>query len=119
MSMKVRMHLDVSSSTCPSMECSYGLASRRHLVCVPIYTVVAAKLSSGLLSLDSLDPFLAIVVSLGVSFGTAGTPVPNMVPAFYHNHDTPSGEHGLPLTCILYIHKYINTYCLESCYRYI
>ena len=75
MSMKVRMHLDVGSSTCPSMECSYGLASRRHLVCVPIYTVVAAKSSSGILSLDSLDPLLAIVVPLGVSFGTAGVRV--------------------------------------------
>ena len=72
MSMKVRLHLDVCSSTCPSMECSYGLASRRRLVCVPIYTVVAAKLSSGILSFDSLDPLLASVVSLGVSFGTAG-----------------------------------------------
>ena len=72
MLMKVRLHLDVGSSTCPSMECSYGLASRRRLVCVPIYTVVAAKLSSGILSFDSLDPLLASVVSLGVSFGTAG-----------------------------------------------
>ena len=75
MSVKVRMHLDVGSSTCPSMECSYGLASRRHLVCVPFYTVVAAKSSSGILSLDSLDPFLVIVVPLGVFFGTAGVRV--------------------------------------------
>ena len=42
---------------------------------MPIYTVVAAKSSSGILSLESLDPLLAIVVPLGASFGTAGVRV--------------------------------------------
>ena len=71
--MFVRFGIQTSSRLCAYLwNLLTVLASRRRLVCVPIYTVVAAKLSSGILSFDSLDPLLASVVSLGVSFGTAG-----------------------------------------------
>ena len=50
----------------------YGLASRRRLVCVPIYAVFGAKSRTGYIGLDSADPLLVLSFSFGVSLGADG-----------------------------------------------